>query len=78
MTFCAMSSGGRDYQNIFDSFGAGQRLSRAQINQMTIARFVNLEQSISFPCADHAHSDVKALTQMFSQLLGQLAGTSGN
>src|SRR2546423_9035717 len=72
--------GRRHHQNVLDSFGMRKRFGISNIDQMTIARFLNLKQAITFAGADHSNTngDVKALTQMFSQLFSELDCPRGN
>src|SRR6266571_8205293 len=70
----------RHHQNVFDAFGVRERFGRAHVNQMAIARFLNLKQAITFAGADHAHAnrDMKTFTQVFAQFFSEFSRARGN
>ena len=53
----------RDDQHIFDSFGVWEQLSIPDVDQVTIARFLDLKQTITFAGANRtdANCDVKSI-----------------
>ena len=55
-------------RDIFYSFGVREQLSIPDVDQVTIARFLNLKQAITFsgPYCPHANRDVEPVAEEFS------------
>src|SRR5438876_10230332 len=67
---------GRNHENVFDALRALQGFNETNVNQMAVARLLNLKQTITFAFANHAHADgnVKAFAEMRAHLFRKFGG----